>query len=283
MGSLATTRLLDSASRIPWPEAADYDGGIRYLSSYAWKNLTVAEKDEALKAGKALSLVYEDGATDFRGGANAGVAKAHIAAPELVALGWTAGRPVYAADDPCGAGMSPSLYQVTYEGMKAFADALNRPVAAYGVRAFLYWLETEKGVKFLWECGSALSNAGPEPKSYIQQTTTQVSIGGVTCDVDLTVNLSDWGQVPAPVAPKPDPKPIPPKETEDVKAIFIRATDTSAIYVTDTALTHKTWIATVEDGVALHKANPADFVNVVTSPVELSAAQVDEIPGLVHP
>lgn len=195
------TLLLDSASPVPWDRADGYAGGIRYVSLEPAKNLRPPERDLALAAGKDLALVEEDGPTDFRGGANVGAAKAHAIAPLLEELRWPAGRPVYAADDAGGIGMDPSLYQVTYEGMAAFAASLGRPVAVYGIRAFLEWCARMHQVRYLWECASASTNTGPEPAAYVQQQARQVSIGGVTCDVDEVVgDLPDWGQVPAPRA-----------------------------------------------------------------------------------
>lgn len=190
-----TALVLDAGTTVPWRKVPTaYSGGVRYLSSYPQKNLSVAEAAEARAAGKPLALVYEDGALDFAGGANAGVAKAHVAAPLLRELSWPADRPVYAALD---GNLSDVAYPMALEGVKAFAGALGRPEAVYGPRPFLAYCAA-RGVHFLWECASADFNTGPQPAGVsLQQLVAQANIDGVICDVD-EVLADDWGQVPAP-------------------------------------------------------------------------------------
>lgn len=197
------TQVLDSASAIDYAaaKAAGYKGAIRYLSSFPAKNLSPEEHAKAHEAGLPVALVYEDGNNDFAGGANAGVAKAHVAAPILVALKWGKDRPVYCAVDN---DLPVSQYEISWEGIDTFAKALDRPAGAYAPRPFLCYLEA-RGVKFLWELASSSFNTGPEPRTRsLQQLVDQVSPGGVTCDVN-NVLADDWGQFPAPAKPKPKP------------------------------------------------------------------------------
>lgn len=192
-------------------KTAGASGVLRYVCSPTispGKGITTAEAKELEAAGLPYGLVYEDGVDDWVGGANAGAVKATIAGPTLKAIGFGAGRPVYCAVDE----NLPALQYVdTWEGIHAFATALGRPDACYGPRPFLLWLQKNHGVEWLWELGSSSYNTGPEPTNKrIQQLVSCPSgckvLGGVDWDVALT---EDWGQFPAPVAPKPAPVPTP--------------------------------------------------------------------------
>jgi hypothetical protein len=202
------TTLADFSDARPAPaaiKAAKCVGVIRYLSEDKAKCITVAEAAGYHAVDLSVALVYEDGAEDFVGGANAGTAKAVIAAKILKALGIPKDRPVYCAID---GGLSLSQYQVAYEGIHAFCSALGRPDAMYGPRPFALWLHETHGVEWFFEAGAASFNTGPEPTSKrIQQLVTRPAgvgeIPGVDYDLALT---ADWGQWLA--APVPSPTPL---------------------------------------------------------------------------
>lgn len=197
--------LVDYSFSRPAPaqlKAAGAEGVLRYVSSDAAKAITVAEAAALRASGLLFGLVYEDGPMDFSGGANAGVAKARIAAPILAGLErsghWVTDRPVYAAVD---GNLAQSAYVDTWEGIHAFASSLGRQDACYGPRPFLRWLEQQHDVRYLWELGSSSFNIGPEPANKTLQQLVAVPAGCKSLDgVDWdTALVSDWGQFPAPV------------------------------------------------------------------------------------
>lgn len=193
-------------------KAASIDSVLRYVCEDQSKAISVAEASGYRVAGIAYGLVYEDGTSDFSGGANAGTAKARIAAPILTNLTraglWSPGRPVYCAVDE---NLARPLYSVTWAGIDAFASALGRPPACYGPRPFLLYLEQVHGVRYAWELGSSSFNTGPEPKGKtLQQLVGGAPIGGSSVDYD-TILAPDWGQFPFHGAPTPAPTPT----TED--------------------------------------------------------------------
>ena len=200
-------RLVDFSFSHPRPavlRAAGVEGVLRYLALDRAKAISVAEASQLHAAGLPYGLVYEDGPMDFAGGANAGGAKAAVAAPILAALTraelWAPDRPVHCAVD---GNLPTSLYRLTWEGIHAFAQLLERPEACYGPRPYLYWLEQNHGVRFLWESGSASYNTGPEPTKTLQHLVTVPPgckpVSGVDWDLAL---VPDWGQFPAPAAPQ---------------------------------------------------------------------------------
>jgi hypothetical protein len=199
------TQAIDSGDRIPAQEAkaAHFAGGVRYLSNYPSKNLSHIEWVDDQAAGFPVALVYEDGAEDALGGANAGTAKAAVASPLLSLLGWPKGRPVYFA---CDFNPSPDQYQLCWEAINAFATSLGRPPAAYACWPLLAYCEKE-GLEFGWALGSSSFNTGPAPtRLVLQQLDSQVRVGAATCDVNDVLAV-DWGQVPAPL-PFPTPKVV---------------------------------------------------------------------------
>ena len=197
-------------------KAARCIGVLRYVCADTSKRITAAEAAAYHAVGLAVALVYEDGAEDFANGANAGAAKATIAAPQLKALGVPKDRPVYCAID---GSLSPADFVLAYEGIHAFASLLGRPDAIYGPRPFLAWCQHTHGVEYLWELGSSSYNTGPEPTSgkRLQQLVGGAPIGG--CDVDYNDILEpDWGQWPYVAPQPPKPKPTPPKPTPSPEA-----------------------------------------------------------------
>ena len=259
-------------------KAAGCAGVLRYICAELAKRITVAEHLTYRAAGIPVALVYEDGAGDFAGGANAGAAKAVIAAPQLVALAWPKDRPVYAAIDE---NLPVALYQLAYEGIHAFASALGRPDAIYGPRPFGYWAWKTHGVEYFWELGSSSFNDGPEPPSKrLQQLVGGSPIGGASVDYN-TVLAEDWGQfpytapVPAPKPPAPHVAPSPPKPspTPEVAKVLHTVTgkigangeviiDTSIPWANRQAATPQT-----EDGAqstaSVRWTNAADMVRLV--------------------
>lgn len=224
--------LVDYSFARPAPDAikaAGAHGVIRYLSSDAAKAISVAEARELHATGLSYALVYEDGPMDFSGGANAGAVKARIAALLLVALTdaglWGHHCPIYAAVD---GNLPQSDYVDTWEGIHAFASSLGRPDACYGPRPFLYWLEQEHEVSFLWECGSANFNTGPEPSRKTLQQLVVVPVGcrplaGVDWDEAL---VNNWGQFPSPA-------PCPPSSPEESMLFLAKSFDGPATLLYD--------------------------------------------------
>lgn len=173
----------------------------RYISTLAddqTKCLTPAEAALYHAKGISIWLVQEDGANDFQAGANAGAAKAHLAAPKIKALGVPNTRPIYCAVD--GA-LAPSAYQSTYEGIHAYCSAIGHPDALYGPRGFAYWYEKNHGLEWYWETAASSQNGtGPQPKCWkIQQLVSRPDGVALLSGVDYdNLLVPDWGQWPAP-------------------------------------------------------------------------------------
>jgi hypothetical protein len=238
-------QILDSASPISAvaAKAAGYIGKVRYVSSFTAKNYSVAERDADRAARFPVLLNFEDGAQDALGGASVGVAKAAIARPQLVTLEWPQDRPVpFSCDfDP-----TPDQFPACWDCIATFALNLGRPAAAYASWPLLAYCEA-RGMRYGWALGSSSFNTGPVPRRVLQQLAAQVTVGGVTCDLNEAL-AEDWGQVPAPVIPVPKPTPAP-KEDEVDPAFLVEYE--GSFYVVDAALKSKRAVKDPAEGSAL--------------------------------
>jgi hypothetical protein len=177
---------VDSASAVPVSALGPYAFVARYVSAMQPKCITAPEAHGYAAAGKALVLVYEDGAEDALGGASIGAAKAAVARPVLASIAWPAGRPVYFACD-----FTPATDQLAtaFQCVAAFAAGVGRPAALYG-DATMCAYAASRGVPYRWQFGPGLA-----PGRVIQQGTPEIIVGGVACDPD-TAYADDYGQSP---------------------------------------------------------------------------------------
>lgn len=181
----------DSYGPVPASALAKFGFVIRYVSLYAPKCVVPSEVKTYHNANKSLALVYEDGAQDALGGANAGAAKAHIAAPILKSIGWPSNLPVYFAVD-----FSPVSDQLAtiLKCVQTFAADIGRPEAVYGdVNTCNY--ARNNGVKFTWQFGEGVATG-----RNIYQGYPPITVDGIEVDPD-TAETADYGQWAPPIKP----------------------------------------------------------------------------------
>ena len=195
-----TVNGLDAYGALPPAKLGAYDFVARYVSLQPGKCVTPSEMASYRAARKSIVLVYEDNADDGLGGANAGAAKAHLALPILKAIGWPQDRPVHFAFDMPGYAVDlPTFIRCA----QAFAAGIGRPAAVYG-DVDTCTASHSAGIKYLWQFGE-----GRAPGITILQGMSFTAPWGQSVDPDSAL-AEDYGQWPAPVAPKPPkPKPVP--------------------------------------------------------------------------
>jgi Domain of unknown function (DUF1906) len=176
----------DSAAALPASALAGMSFVGRYVSESSPKCIVPGEVPVYHGAGKSLVLVYEDGAQDALGGANAGAAKGMIARPVLASLGWPLALPVYFAVDMPGIAADLSSFVAC---AKAFAMTIGCPAGIYGdVNTCTY--AGSHGIDFLWQFGS-----GRAPNISIYQSYPPITLpGGFLADPDqgLVTNFGQW-------------------------------------------------------------------------------------------
>lgn len=185
--------ILDSASPIPAfaARSAGYVGVARYLSAYIPKAITKGELAGYRQVGLVVVLVYEDGAQDALGGANAGTAHGRIAAQQVAGLGLPASDVVvYVAVD---FDVQPTEYAEVAAFLNGFQSSSGCVVAPYASAPFIAWW-FEQHPAYGW-VSAGWTHGVSVPHAQIVQEVRQVDVGGVTCDVN-TITAADFGQWP---------------------------------------------------------------------------------------
>lgn len=188
-----------------WLPANGYSFVCRYLSyDTTGKNITLAEYEGLKAAGVAVVLNWEEGASDFDGGAAAGAEYAAEAKAQAQALGaWPC--PIYfSKDENTGASAADEAY------LQACAQQLGdvKWVGIYGSNAMVQWAMENGLVTYGW------ANVWDAPPWYagaqLQQTGPGASVSWGSVDINQATAV-DFGQVG---------DPLPGPEEEDVLVKF---------------------------------------------------------------
>jgi hypothetical protein len=199
---MTALNLVDSAAAVDAGAAVagGIAGVIRYVSQEPAKNLTAGEAAAYHGAGLTVNAVYEDGTTDYEGGATAGEQHGAVAKALLDAIGYPADRGLIVAVDT---DIPSAAYPLGLAYVRATATASGRVAGVYGPDAFVRYCMAS-GVKY--GMNAAGWRDGAPNAAQIQQGAPAVSIGGTECDPD-TATAADYGQWPY---TPPDPPPPPP-------------------------------------------------------------------------
>jgi len=179
---------------------AGYEFVIRYLSRDRSKDLWPAERDQLLRAGLKLGLVWETTAARATEGYAAGLRDAKEAYPRAWDLGMPKHRPVFFAVDVDASGPQVRPY---FEGVRDAFPAV--PVGMYGGWTTVDYLHRHKLAGYLWQTIAWMYGRGWHPAAHIHQYDTRTNmVGGASCDLDRAV-VPDYGCWPFD-APTPDPE-----------------------------------------------------------------------------
>jgi hypothetical protein len=211
----------------PWVvKAAGFGFAARYLSHDPSKNLTKAEAAALLADGVAIVLVWEDSAQGALRGHSGGVADALAADAQARQCGLP-GAFIYFAADWDATAAEQTMINAYLDGC---ATVIGRArVGLYGG----YWPCSRarlagKAAKFWGTVAWSGTNwATATWKPDVMQG-AQVSVGGVSVDLDTADAAGDFGQWPRPATttipmPKPAPKPAA-KEHDMIIVTVDRAT-----------------------------------------------------------
>jgi hypothetical protein len=195
----------------------------RYVGPASWgKTITQGEFDAYMAAGIAVWLVFEAGADDAVGGANAGTANmTQLVLPNLP-NGW-GNRPIYVAEDTSVDPNDPNRLGY-FRGCAAVLGPAR--LGSYAEGGLCQVLHDEGIAQWFWQSASTSypGNAHPLPISHIQQ-----GVGAPVPGFDTDPNTAlqaDFGQCPAPGGPSPvPPSPVPSPRTIPSELFAMLASD----------------------------------------------------------
>jgi len=165
---------------------------VRYLSpntnNNPRKQLTAAEVAAYRAADLSICVVWETGTSRARAGRAAGQADATSAAAVAHSLGFPSGQPIYFAidEDTTGAAVDPYF--------RGCADRIGvARVGAYGGIKPISYLFDHQLIRFGWQT-FAWSSGRWDPRAQAQQYRNDVTVAGVTVDLDraMTGNYGQW-------------------------------------------------------------------------------------------
>lgn len=207
----------------------------RYVShDTTGKNLDPTEAQTYSNAGLNMVLVWEQGATDMRLGANQGAADAHDAAGLAHSVGMPGDRPLYFAADWDVQNSELNAVLAYMHGAAQILDA--KRVGVYGgyrvVKAVL-----DAGYPWAWQT-YAWSGGQWDPRAQIQQYSNDHFLNGVGIDYDRATK-ADYGQwrigwTPNP-NPNPSPNPVPTGEDEMPMGVLLQTHSGNGVMATPLA------------------------------------------------
>ncbi|WP_280270095.1 DUF1906 domain-containing protein [Nocardia wallacei] len=187
--------------------AAGYDFVVRYLSpggpTLPGKLLTPEEADDLRAHGVSIASNWETTATRMLDGYGAGVTDAGAALAQVLRCGGRTDRPIYFSVD---FDATPAQQVPINAYLDGAATVLGREwVGIYGG----YWPVSralDAGVaRWAWQT-DAWSGGNVETRRQLHQTTRQVVVGGVVCDVNEAEaeDFGQWDQEGPDVTPEQD-------------------------------------------------------------------------------
>lgn len=173
---------------------AGYTGAVRYIGFPGRKKCTNrAEYEDFSRHGLGMALVYEDTATDWRGGYERGQHAARTARTHADAIGFPRDRPIYMAIDQDV--VSVSEFDVMRRYLAGAASVLGVDLTGvYGEHDACVQAVGAGVAHWVWQCRAW---SGSPPRLYagrhLYQRVGTVTVGGIACDIN-DVLQADWGQ-----------------------------------------------------------------------------------------
>lgn len=215
---------IDYSSGVPAPAAvleAGYGFIARYVSNVGNpKNLTAAEARAARAAGLDIVVVFESTASRSLGGVGAGHVDGLAARAQAEAAGAPVNSAIYAAVDfDVTSTAQLAAVAAYFDGFRGVLGP--HPAGAYGELSVVDALLTGRHVTYGWQTG-AWSGGKLSRLAHLYQRIGGVTVGGVSCDVDVALapDFGQWGRAaiahptahPNPYAfgTRPVGYPIPP-------------------------------------------------------------------------
>jgi hypothetical protein len=180
--------------------AAGYDFVVRYVSNYAWKNITASEATALQNQGIDIILVFEDTADRMLDGYAAGVADANTAVTVATAAGAPQEFFCYFACDFDASTSDQAAINAYLDGAAAALGGVGRVGFYGGYGPLKSVLDAGKAAKG-WQT-AAWSGGNRDPRVSLFQYAGAVSIAGGSCDIDdgYGNDLGQWS-VSAPASP----------------------------------------------------------------------------------
>lgn len=191
-------RVIDYSAGFPGAaniKRAGYIGAVRYIGTPGnIKCATATELKDFNANGIGMALVFEQYATDWRGGFNAGAVNARRAYDHAKAIGWPVGaRPIYMAVDQDVVTESEFASAMSY--LRGAASVLGAQwTGVYGEHDVCARAAAEGAARWFWQCRAWSGTpvrlfAG----RHLYQHAGYVTVGGIQCDYN-DVLRPDWGQ-----------------------------------------------------------------------------------------
>jgi hypothetical protein len=195
-------------------KAAGFLGAVRYIGFPSRRKCTTAaELADFTGHGLGMALVYEDSASDWLGGFARGVDAGRRARDHANAIGFPADRPIYMAVDRDV--VTEAEFRTMVDYLRGAAGPLGgvRLTGVYGEHDVCARAAQAATATWFWQC-RAWSGTPPRlfAGRHLYQRVGQVTVGGITCDINDVV-ATDWGQHTA-QSVAVDPTPPDPEEPE---------------------------------------------------------------------
>jgi hypothetical protein len=171
---------------------AGYAGAVRYIGyPDRAKCTTRGELKDFTAAGIGMALVFENNATDWRGGFGTGQASARRARDHANAIGFPADRPIYMAVDQDVD--TASAFQTMVEYLRGASTSLGgvHLTGVYGEVDVINRARDAGVATWFWQ--TAAWSRGRRTEAHLFQRIGTVNVGGIGCDIN-DVLQDDWGQ-----------------------------------------------------------------------------------------
>lgn len=223
--------------RPPSPQAlvaAGVHGVMRYVAPHAWgwpKAITPEELHGLLTVGLEVGFNFEAGAGDWQYGFQKGFVNGQAAAVAMSELGLPQAVVCHPSFDT---EVQPSEFGTALAYAEGFMHGCGHRGGAYGEGALIEHLAANGALSIGWESESTSfpGNSSPTAHTALVQHYGQ-QLPGLPGQYDVnTLLVTDWGQYPAPVAPKP----IPPKVTTGGRTVDLTKTKAQLVTMTSKGL-----------------------------------------------
>lgn len=190
--------VLDYSADLPGAAAikkAGYGGAVRYIGFPSRRKCTTrAELADFAAHGLGMALVYEDSATDWRGGLVRGREAGARARDHATGVGFPATRPIYMAVDQDV--VTAGEFAVMVEYLRGAAQTLGGVglTGVYGEFDVCVRVQQAGVARWFWQCRAwSGTPARLFAGRHLYQRVGTVTVGGIGCDIN-DVLQPDWGQ-----------------------------------------------------------------------------------------
>lgn len=189
------SQALDYSAGFPGAEnikRAGYVGAVRYIGFPDRRKCTTREEFADFDNHQvAMALVFENNATDWRGGEEQGIRSGRRARDHANAIGFSADRPIYMAVDQDVVTAAEYNLMVNYlrgAGQSLGGSALT---GVYGEVSVVERARDAGVASWFWQ--TAAWSGGKRTTAHLFQHVGTVNVGGIACDIN-DVLTPDWGQ-----------------------------------------------------------------------------------------